>query len=338
MRKRYFLDPTSLVAIDPAPFGDIGRAIDLRGHFLDPKRPWSPTMLEDAAACPFAFFAKHGLRLAPREEPDYDVTALVLGELAHDILAAFFHADPPHDRQEAVQRMHVIAAQVLSKASRRPGMGHPGFWQVRRAELLRVLEDVAAYAVEQDDSGYRSCYHERELSGVVPCGAWSIWLKGRVDRVTVREGPAGITGVQVQDFKYSGNVERYRGLLKPDALGRSSFQLPTYLYLTLQELARDGHQVADDAKLILEYLLLKDTGRKAWQIEVSRGLFAPDRPEGLLHGLGQVVEQAIAGRFAPRPADAKNTCTYCAYGALCRYWTSGAGLEKSQWVNEEMGR
>jgi hypothetical protein len=25
--------------------------------------------------------------------------------------------------------------------------------------------------------------------------------------------------------------------------------------------------------------------------------------------------------------ESKQTCTYCAYTALCRYWTSGAGAE-----------
>jgi hypothetical protein len=29
----------------------------------------------------------------------------------------------------------------------------------------------------------------------------------------------------------------------------------------------------------------------------------------------------------PQPSEAKQTCTYCSYAALCRYWTSGAGAE-----------
>ncbi len=326
-RKKYLLDSGSLAGIDPAPFGDIGREIDLRSRFLNPQQPWSPTMLEDAAACPFAFFAKHVLHLVPRAEPDYDVSPLVLGELAHDALAEFFKVEPPRDRRAAVQRMRAIAEPLLATHSRRPEIGHPGFWKVRKAELIAVLEDVAAYAAERSQEDYRTHYHERDMSGVAPGGPWSVWLRGRVDRVAIREGPSGINSILVQDFKYSGNVDRYRGLLKPDALGQLAFQLPVYLYLTLQQLELDGHPVAADAELILEYLLLKDPRQKAWDIAVNREFFEPDHPEGLWHGIRRVTEQALAGRFAPRPAEAKKTCTYCAYAALCRYWTSGAGME-----------
>src|SRR5690606_8031835 len=111
--------------------------------------------------------------------------------------------------------------------------------------------------------GYRTYYHEHAMTGLAPCGTWSVGLTGRVDRVAVREAPAGITGVLVQDFKYSASAARYQGQLKLDALGRSSFQLPVYLYLTLQQLAHDGHRLAPDAELRLQYLLLKDAGKKA---------------------------------------------------------------------------
>jgi hypothetical protein len=131
----------------------------------------------------------------------------------------------------------------------------------------------------------------------------------------------------VQDFKYSGNVERYRGLLNLDAFGRLSFQLPVYLYLALQQLEQDGYRLAADVELRLEYLLLKDHGRKAWDATVSRAFFEPDRAEGLFHGVRRVIEHVIAGRFAPRPAEGKQTCGYCAFTALCRYWTSGAAAD-----------
>ena len=83
----------------------------------------------------------------------------------------------------------------------------------------------------------------------------------------VREGPSGIDAVLVQDFKYSGSVGHYRERLGLDALGQSSFQLPVYLYLTLQQLAQDGYRVAPDAELHLQYLLLKDPKRKAWDAD-----------------------------------------------------------------------
>jgi PD-(D/E)XK nuclease superfamily/Exodeoxyribonuclease V, gamma subunit len=327
VRKRYLLDAVPLEGIDPAPFGDIGRQIDLRHRFLDSQRPWSPTMLEDAATCPFAFFAKHALHLAPRAEPDYDVSPLVLGELAHGILTEFLKTAPPREAPAAVQRMRVIAERVFAQHIHDPCLGHPGFWMVRKAELVAVLDDLAAYMAERGAGGYRTCYHERDMVGVAASRPWSVWLQGRVDRVAIREGPSGISGILVQDFKYSGNVERYRGRLNLDAIGRLSFQLPVYLYLALQQLEQDGYQLAADAELRLEYLLLKDPGRKAWDATVSPAFLEPDRAEGLFHGVQGVIEQVIAGRFAPRPAEGKQTCGYCAFTALCRYWTSGAAAD-----------
>jgi ATP-dependent helicase/DNAse subunit B len=331
-RKRYLLNSSATVDFDPAPFGDIGRQIDLRRRFLDPQQPWSATTLEDAAACPFAFFAKHVLQLTPRTDPDYDVSPAILAELAHDILAGFFQEDPPQNAVAAVQRMRAIAKQVFVKHSHASGFGHPGFWHVRQAELMTVLDDFAVYLASRRSEAYRTRYHECDLTGVAPCGEWSVALKGRIDRVAVREGPAGISGVLVQDFKYSGNVGRYREQLNLDALGESSFQLPVYLYLTLQQLAQDGCRIAPNAELRLEYLLLKDPKRKAWDAQVSRNFFEAEQAGGLFRGIRRITEQAIAGRFAPSPMDPKQTCTYCAYGALCRYWTSGAGTEA--WHNE----
>jgi ATP-dependent helicase/DNAse subunit B len=327
LRKDYLLSSSPIGDIDPAAFGDIGRQIDLRGRFLDPQRPWSPTMLEDAAACPFAFFSKHVLRLASRTEPDYDVSPATLGELAHDILAEFFHSDPPRQAAAAVQRMRAIADQVLATHHYNPRLGHPGFWHVRKAELMAVLDDLAAYLATGQSEVYRTRYHEHDLAGAVTCGPWSVAVKGRVDRVAVREGASGIDAVLVQDFRYSGSVGRYRERLALDVLGQSSFQLPVYLYLTLQQLAKDGWRVAPDAELHLQYLLLKDPKRKAWDAEVSRTFFEPDQVGGLSHGMQRITELAIAGRFVPQPLESKHTCTYCSYAALCRYWTSGAGAE-----------
>jgi hypothetical protein len=267
------------------------------------------------------------LRLAPRSEPDYDVSPATLGKLAHDILAEFFRADPPRQAAAAVARMRAIADQVLAKHRHDPGLGHPGFWHVRRIELMAVLDDLAAYLATRQPDGYSTRYHERDLAGTVTCGPWSIALEGRVDRVAVREGPSGIDTVLVQGFKYSGSVGHYRERLAPGALGQSSFQLPTFLYLTLQALASDGHHVAPDAELRLQYLLLKDPKRKAWDVEVSPTFFEPDRVGGLSHGLRRIAELAIAGRFVPQPLESKQTCTYCNYAALCRFWSSGAGAE-----------
>ena len=329
-RRRCLQGSSPAPEVDPSAFGDIGPQADLRRRLLDPERPWSPTMLEDAAACPFLFFAKHLLRLRPRVEPDYDVSPLVLGELAHRVLANFFHTDLPPDAPAAVQRMRAVSAQVLAAHRHEPGLGHPGFWEVRKGELMAVLDDLAAHLATRRREAFRTHAREREFTGEALCSSWSVTLQGRVDRVAIREGPSGIDAVLIQDFKYSGNAGRYRDRLDLDALGHSSFQLPVYLYLTLQHLARDGHRLAPDAELRIEYLLLKDPKQKAWEAEVSPVFLQSTQPGSLVDGIQRVTEQAVAGRFIPHPREAKQTCSYCAYSTLCRYWTSGAGDETAR--------
>jgi hypothetical protein len=75
---------------------------------------------------------------------------------------------------------------------------------------------------------------------------------------------------------------------------------------------------------------LKDSKDKVLDAQVSHTFFAPDQIGGLLHGLQAVIEPALAGRFAPQPLDARHTCSYCSYAALCRYWSSGAGVESGR--------
>lgn len=74
-----FLPPDGLV--DPPP-----AALEaLAAHRLD-RRPWSPTALEAFAACPYRFYLKAVLRLAPREvpEPVDQLDALQRGRLVHE--------------------------------------------------------------------------------------------------------------------------------------------------------------------------------------------------------------------------------------------------------------
>ena len=99
------------------------------------------------------------------------------------------------------------------------------------------------------------------------------------------------------------------------------------LYPLLHKLARDGYHVPPDAELRLEYWLLKDPKQKTWDAEINPDFLASTQAGSLVDGLRRIGEQAIAGRFAPRPMESEQTCAYCTYTALCRYWTSGAGAE-----------
>ena len=207
--------------------------------------------------------------------------------------------------------MRTIARQVLAERGHEPGFGHPGFWQVRKAELMAVLDDLAVYLAARPREAFRTQYHERELSGEISCGPWSIALHGRVDRVAIREGPCGVSGIVVQDFKYSGNASRYRGRLDLATLGQSSFQLPVYLYLTLQQLARDGSVVdyllrlrrADGSALWVEVTARTEGEPRtpAWRIEavmrdVTERRKLQDQTRDLYQQLSQAERLAALGQ------------------------------------------
>lgn len=61
----------------------------LKAALLGPNRPFSPSMLETYAACPFRYFASRVLRLS---EPDDDTTRLDYGSLVHKVFELFYAA------------------------------------------------------------------------------------------------------------------------------------------------------------------------------------------------------------------------------------------------------
>ncbi|HWI41708.1 MAG TPA: PD-(D/E)XK nuclease family protein, partial [Verrucomicrobiae bacterium] len=185
----------------------------------------SATALEEYAGCPFRYFARRLLGLAPVEETEQGLEAREEGSLLHEILEAFYRRMDaegrlplrglPEEREAAEQ----AAAEVFLRWEREERTGEPLLWESSRAKLVE-LACALVEAEGSEQSPLRPVAFEHRFDGIrVQEGEGSIVLHGVVDRIDA--SPDG-TALQVVDYKLGGDQRRYRELLKEENLGRLS--------------------------------------------------------------------------------------------------------------------
>lgn len=180
----------------------------------------SVTRLESLAACPFQHFARHGLRLQPRELAEVRPTDL--GHLLHAALADFVRSvlrdgleladlTPEDTTRRADQALAGARAHVTEHLPPRS----------RRADVLleaagRDMRLVAATLVAHARAGeFRPVAVEMDFAAGTGVGA----VRGRIDRIDAATGPDGRRCLRVVDYK----------------TGRTTFSLDDFLHgLNLQ--------------------------------------------------------------------------------------------------------
>ncbi len=223
--------------------------------------------LEDAAACPFRHFAKHGLRLAEREAGD--VTPLDLNNAYHQVIENLTAdllnqktdwATLSADAARGMIRRHAAAVGqqlrnelMLSSARNRYLLDH----------IERTLERAVASMTEFTRRGrYRPAHVALRFGGhgspplpahvvTTPAGR-EVHLRGRIDRVDLNDKG---TAFVVADYKLtpaSLALDRvYHGL---------SLQLLTYLLVVQADGERlTGRKVSPAAALLLGLLRSHET-------------------------------------------------------------------------------
>lgn len=176
----------------------------------------SLSALEDFAACPFRFFAKHGLR--GRERRLHEVDPRETGSLAHELLARF-HTSVTQDGgrwrdlspDQARRRFDQVAARTV--ASFHDGLFHASpeaRWQV--SGLLAALRDFVGTTVGWlATNRFDPTLAEVGFGG---SGSWPAWrlvltegralhIHGKVDRVDCLRTPEGQLQFLVLDYKLS---------------------------------------------------------------------------------------------------------------------------------------
>ena len=223
--------------------------------------PFSPSRLQDWVGCPHAFFMSSILGVRPLEEVEEmeRLSPLVRGEIIHDALEKFFKEEmektssPLHNPDLAwddshKDRLRKTAARLCDSAKDENRFGPPLY---HAQEQQAILEDLCMFL--DDDSAYRRQtrskplaleaefgYHgQPEPAHKLPDGT-AIKLRGRIDRIDIRDSPGTPTEFVVIDYKTGKHNtgekhQQYKNLseFNPHGQGRR-LQLPLYASAALE--------------------------------------------------------------------------------------------------------
>jgi RecB family exonuclease len=256
--------------------------------------------------CPFVFFARYRLKLRAADLPDFEVSPLEIGSLAHQILREFYAVPAGDSEEEASARMEEVIKRQLAAVDIN-GQGtrtviDPSLWRIRRPQLVRALLEYAKFAVRDTRDGYETL--TKYLDDYLPAATLgNATLSGRPDRVAVRRTEGVLTGIRIDDFKYSSASSDKNKLLQ------QSFQIPVYAHLTSRALEA-GPEVMIEGR----YLLLRSPSTPVLSQSVDAALL--DEVRGRVETL---IEKVRSGDLHPDPMD-QEVCKTCDYRRLCRLY------------------
>ena len=288
----------------------------------------SPTMLEEYAACPFAFWAHKLLGLEPPPEPSDELDPQEQGSLVHRILSVFMSACRDRgwfplaraDGAEALLESTMI--DVFDLAERRGPTGRAALWQARKREMAASLR-LWLEKEKEEEGDFIPQYFEwtfgpGETSGppleVGLLSGGRLFFKGRVDRIDVSPDRA-----LVLDYKSSGNTPKYKGRLKEEQMGVLSFQAPLYQLAAADFLKKPVNST---------FILLGDLSKRNLPPgpETTEDFFqaAPEKRwtasesgrANFFNRLEEVWLRLASGDFTPRPDPGQ--CDFCEFKTVCR--------------------
>ncbi len=294
-----------------------------------PGNTFAPTTLEEYGCCPFRYFLKRLVRLAPLDKPELELEVKDEGSLVHEILKEFFQRRkdagqlPLTGSAEEQKVLGEVAASVFARWESERYTGEALLWEVEKGKLLTILAEVVA-AEANEGSALLPQAFELPFVGlaVTDHAGATINLTGKIDRVDV----AAATGtLRVVDYKMAANAQRYGELLKKEELGETSFQMPVYLLAAAADLKQEFHR--DFTDFIARYWLLRKLACRDKEFtghpkEDFSGFFATDPTERLSLGDDNFLNRLCAKVSAMKQGDFQITprqCEFCDFASVCRY-------------------
>lgn len=298
--------------------GQLGdpRAIRRLLESFGPDSTFSPSQLESYLFCPFQFFLRYVLKIAPRDERDeLEEDFTERGSRIHRVLEQLERAlaESPASRREQAER--AILEEMGRERSRESDVDR-GLREIERRRLARSVRRYlrqhdayealspgaqpiphlfeVVFGLEHDDPGsYRGL--------VLGEGPESVRLQGKIDRIDLLADPSR-PSFRVIDYK-SGSCPS-----KSDVRQALYLQLPLYALAVERIILGCGETALQD----VGYWSLATEGFKPIELKDW------DRDRTALETfILRVVSRLRDGDFVvdPRKAD----CTHrCEYGAVCR--------------------
>jgi RecB family exonuclease len=279
---------------------------DLGAGVLPTDITFSPSELDKLDDCPFVFLARHRLKLRAVDLPDFEVSPLEIGTLAHRILREFYAVPVGDSEDQASARMQEIIKRQLAPVDINGQGSHtvidPSLWRIRRPQLVRALIEYSKFAVRDSRDGYETL--SEYLDEYLPAATLGTTrLSGRPDRVAVRRTDGTLTGIRIDDFKYSSASSDKNKLLQ------QSFQIPVYAHLTALALEA-GPEVMIEGR----YLLLRSPSTPVLSQSVDGALLGEVQVR-----VDTLIEKVRLGLLHPEPSDPEG-CKTCDYRRLCRLY------------------
>ena len=323
---------------------EIKEVLSLR---FDEKHPYSPTSLETYAKCPFRFYLTHVLGLNPPQEKTFTLSAADRGELLHKTLFSFYkdwmktHNNSPSEN-ETLEALSLLKSHAKAEIESYEISGPA--WDFMTKEILGdtgygrgILEKFMEEETRLYRTGIVPKYFEAgfgfrgletafsdEAVRVESKNQKSIFLRGFVDRIDVKEGKDGKDDKSPDEFVIvdykTGSHPKYNEIVAGKAL-----QIP--LYLKAVENAKNIKGIGG-----FYYKLSKrEVYRKAELYEQSEEELFSNFPKAKTTDktFSEIVENSVgyACRYAENirngiftPAKETDDCSkYCEFKSVCRF-------------------
>lgn len=286
------------------------------------------TFLEEYGSCPFSFWAGRILGLEGPAEVRDEISAMDEGTLFHEVLARFYgrlkneRRLPLSGHSEEAEALMAVAEEVFSRAEARFAVGRRPLWRVKREAARRLLSRWLAQEQRRDEDftpiHFEWSFGPGRAAPPFPApflGGGQLWFRGRVDQI---DEEADTGRLRVIDYKLSSGVERYRGLLKPEAVGRTSFQAPLYQLAVASALGRPCQATFYLLRSLerLKPLPLTETELFAADPEARRAMATVGEPN-FYNQVEETWSHVTQGRFPAEP-EHENSCDFCAFQLACR--------------------
>ncbi|MFC4766683.1 PD-(D/E)XK nuclease family protein [Effusibacillus consociatus] len=313
-----------------------------------PGYPWSVSVLNDYAVCPFKFFSARVLKIQPQEEVQDGIPVNGKGIFLHDLAQRLLQPLTRQNRVSTETAQAVLESYdpIFEETCRDwedSELTASHYWPV---EKLRLKKEVRLWLERELETLVQSRMRPAHLEWsfgsqigederqpadensteeliALRVGGEIMRFRGRIDRIDVSEDGSRFA---IYDYKTSLNPKKYKGI--KDLEQGTNWQLPVYLAAYSEWASRQGNEVSPlgggfhqvsplPAKLVGVWAEeasmwgIKDTKKADLRQELTVEL------EGALERIGDQREALRDGVFDARP---RVECDpYCKYLSVCRF-------------------
>ena len=250
--------------------GHLNKNLNIITSWINSKKAFSPTDLEDIANCRYLFLINRMLKLSSYDQLDDFPSNLSRGKLMHDIFCSIYSrlaennnlfskkliwaakiknewilSDRPQKisiplvrfdpskLDEIINFTQTVATDLIEKAiSKRNLLGHPVIWSVEREKLMQSIITAITYDVKTclSENRYPALF-EYPFDQKLGLSVGGVFIKGRIDRIDlIFDKKNKLSEIHVLDYKGASKKENNTDLYLEKIINGLDCQLPLYAF------------------------------------------------------------------------------------------------------------